>query len=80
MKVSYGTNISKLSGPKFAVVAALKNLKNIVAQSQLCSVFHAIVESHLRFANVIWGSPSKTKLDTLQHLHGGAHSRCTHKG
>ena len=33
-----------------------------------------IVESHLRYANVIWGSLSKTKLDTLQRLHIRAHS------
>ena len=33
-----------------------------------------IVESHLRHANVIWGSLSKTKFDTLQRLHDRAHS------
>ena len=55
-------------------LSALKKLENIVPQSQLCSVFHAIVESHLRYANVIWGSLSKTKLDTLQRLHDRAHS------
>ena len=32
------------------------------------------MESHLRYANVIWGSLSKTKLDTLQRLHDRAHS------
>ena len=49
-------------------------LKNIIPQSQLCSVFHAIVEIHLRYADVIWGSLSKTKLDTLQRLHNRAHA------
>ena len=33
-----------------------------------------IVESHLHYTNVIWGSLSKTKLDTLQRLHDRAHS------
>ena len=55
-------------------LSALKKLKNIIPQSQLCSVFHAIVESHLRYAEVIWGSLSKTKLDTLQRLHNRAHA------
>ena len=50
-------------------LSALKKLKNIIPQSQLCNVFHAIVENHLRYANIIWGSLSKTKLDTLQRLH-----------
>ena len=40
-------------------LSALKKLENIIPQSQLCSVFHAIVESHLRYADVIWGSLSK---------------------
>ena len=56
------------------MLAALKKLKNIILQSQLCSVFHAIVGSHLRYAIFIWGSLSKTKLDTLQRLHDRAHS------
>ena len=33
-----------------------------------------IVESHFRYANVVWGSLSKTKLDTLQRLHDRAKS------
>ena len=55
-------------------LSALKKLKNIIPQSQLCSVFHAIVESHLHYADVIWGSLSKTRLDTLQRLHNRAHA------
>ena len=43
-------------------------------QSQVCSVFHAIIESHLGYANVIWGSLSKTKLDTVQRLYSRAHT------
>ena len=40
----------------------LKKLKNVIPHSQLCSVFHAIVESHPRYA------------DTLQRLHNRAHA------
>ena len=47
---------------------------NIIPQSPLCSVLHAIVEIHLRYADVIWGSLSKIKLDSLQRLHDRAHS------
>ena len=34
-------------------LASLKKLKNILPQSKLCSVYYAIVESHLRYADVI---------------------------
>ena len=34
-------------------LASLKKLKNILPQSKFGSVYYAIVESHLRYANVI---------------------------
>lgn len=37
-------------------LSALRKLKNIISQSQLRSVFHAIVEGHFRCTIVIWGS------------------------
>ena len=55
-------------------LSALKRLKNIVPQSQLCSVYYALVESHLRCGDVVWGSLCKTKLAALQHLQSRAWS------
>ena len=49
-------------------LAALKKLKNVVPQLQLYNVYYALVESHLRYADVIWGSLSKKKLAALQRL------------
>ena len=40
----------------------------------LCSVYFAIVKSHLRYANEIWGSLPKTKLDTFEGLQDRARS------
>ena len=42
-------------------LASLRNLKNILPQSKLCSVYYASVESHLRYADVIWGNVSSEK-------------------
>ena len=47
-------------------LASLRKLKNILPQSQLLNVYQALVESHLRYANVVWGALSSTKLSTLQ--------------
>ena len=44
----------------------------IVPQSQLVNIYHAFVESHLRYANVIWGSLFNTKLEA-QRLQNRAH-------
>ena len=49
-------------------LASLKTLKNIVSQSQLSNVYRALVESHIRFADVIWGSVSNSKMESLQRL------------
>ena len=59
---------NKMSGG----LAALKTLKNFVSQSQLCTVHYVLIESHLRYADVIWGSMSKTKLAALQRLQSWA--------
>ena len=47
-------------------LASIRKLKNILPQSQLLNVYQALVESHLRYANVIWGALSDTKIGTLQ--------------
>ena len=54
-------------------LASLKKLKNILPQSKLCCVYYAIVESHLRYADVIWGSLPVRKIETLQRLQNRAH-------
>ena len=35
---------------------SLKRLKNILPQSQLCSVYFDLVESHLQYGDAVWGS------------------------
>ena len=53
---------------------SLKKLMKIAPQSQLVNIYHAIVESHLRYANTVWESLSNTKIEALQRLHNKAHS------
>ena len=36
-------------------LAAMKKLKGILPQSMLFQVYRALVESHLRYADVVWG-------------------------
>ena len=50
------------------LAALLKILEKVVPQSQLCDIYYALIESHLRYADVIWGNRSKTKLAALQRL------------
>ena len=61
-------------GKIYGGLASLKKLKDIYRQKKLCSVYYAIVESHLCYANEICGSHPKTKLNTLQRLQDRAQS------
>jgi len=47
-------------------LAAMKKLKGILPQSMLFKVYKALVESHLRYAEVVWGSFLNTKISALQ--------------
>ena len=53
-------------------LAAMKKLKGILPQSMLSQVYKALVESRLRYADVIWGSLSETKITALQRLQNRA--------
>ena len=72
--LKWGEHFNTVKGKICGGLASLKKLKNIIPQSKLCNAYYAIVESHLRYANEIWGSLPKTKLDILQRLQDRARS------
>ena len=45
---------------------ALQRLENILPPSQLSIVYYTLVESQLRYSDVVWGSLSRAKLVALQ--------------
>ena len=47
---------------------SLERQKNILSQSSLSNVYLALVESNMRYSDVIWGSLSNTKIESLQRL------------
>ena len=50
----------------------MKKLKGILSQSMLFQVYKALVESNLRYADVVCGSLSNTKITALQRLQNRA--------
>ena len=52
-------------------LAAMKKLKGILRQPMLFQVYKALVESH-RYADVVWGSLSNTKISALQRIQNRA--------
>ena len=72
--LSWKEHFRFLKGKVTSGLSALKKLKNILPQSKLCEVYHALVESHLRYGNVVWGSLPNTQLQTLQRLQNRAFS------
>ena len=53
-------------------LSALQRLKDILPQSKLAAVYRKLIESHLRYGNIIWSCISDTKLDNLQTLQSRA--------
>ena len=47
---------------------SIRKLRQLLPQSQLFQVYRALVESHLRYGNLLWGHLSATKLHSLQKL------------
>ena len=50
-------------------LASLKKFTSIFSQSQTSNVYHELVENHILYADIIWGSLSDSKKESLQHLH-----------
>ena len=51
---------------------SIRKLREILPQSQLCLVYQALVESHLRYGNLIWGHLPEKKLCALQKIQNRA--------
>ena len=64
--------IKSVESKTCARLDSLKKLKNILPQSKLCNVYYAIVESNLRYADVMWGILPVRKFKTLQRLQNRA--------
>ena len=71
-KLNWGDQFRSVKGKIASGLASLKKLKNIISQSQLMEVYYALVENHLRYTNVVWGSLFDTKMEALQRLQNRA--------
>ena len=49
-------------------LAAMKKLEGILPPPMLFQLYKALFESHLRYADVVWGSLSNTRISVLQRL------------
>ena len=49
-------------------LSSIRKLATILPQTKLEQIYRALVESHLRYGNELWGSLSDTKLNHLQYL------------
>ena len=70
--LSWTTQYKKLKSKLKNGLSSIRKLKNILPQTKLDQVYRALLESHLRYCNEIWGSLSNTKLDHLQRLQNRA--------
>ena len=55
-------------------LAYLKKFISIFSQSQSSNVYHQLVENHILYADIIWGSLSDSKKESPRRLHHRAMS------
>ena len=73
-RLNWDDQFNKVKGKVSCGLKSLKKLQNLLSQFQLDHVYRALVESHLRYAIVIWGSLPKAEVNTLQRLQDRARS------
>ena len=66
--LNWNEHYKKLKSKIKSALSSLQKLKNILPQSKLDQVYKALLESHLRYSNEIWGSLSNAKIEHLQRL------------
>ena len=71
-RINLDEEFNKMKGRISGGLKSLEKLNNLIPLTQLDHVYRAFIESHLRYANVIWGNLSNTKLNTLQNLQARA--------
>ena len=72
--LNWSEQFRKVKGKVAGRFWSLKKLINIAPHYQLFNINHTLLESHVRYANVVWESISSSKLETLQRLQKRAHS------
>ena len=70
--LTWNEQYKKLKGKIKSALSSLQKLRNILPQSKLDQVYRALLESHLRYSDELWGSLSNTTLDHLQRLQNRA--------
>ena len=73
-RLNWEEQFKTVKGKVHGYLTTLKKLKNILPQSQLSNVYRALVESHMRYADVIWSSLSNARKESLHSL-GQSHTR-----
>ena len=77
-KLHWNGHFKLVKGKVAAGLSPLKKFRNILPQFKLCSGYQALVESHIRYAEFVWGNLPKTKLLTLQRFQDRALSVIEH--
>ena len=70
--LNWNEQYKSVKGKVVVCLASLRKLKNILPQSQLIDVYRAPVESHLRYADVVWRALPSTELSILQRYQNRA--------
>ena len=66
--LNWEQHVKVVKGKAHGGLLSIKKLKDLVQQKQLDNVYRALIESHLKYANVFCGSIPNSKIEISQNL------------
>lgn len=70
--LNWSSHVDKLTKKVASGIGALKRIRHLVPQTTLRSIYHALLQPHFDYCNVVWGNCGITLHDKLQKLQNRA--------
>ena len=70
--LNWSSHVDKLTKKVASGIGALKRIRHLVPQTTLRSIYHALLQPHFDYCNVVWGNCGITLHDKLQKLQNKA--------
>ena len=70
--MKWNVHINHVKSKIIPIVGILKRLKFILPLSIKKQIYHSLIQSHLNYLNIIWGSAAKTNINCIKVLQNSA--------
>lgn len=76
-KLSWDVHIKSVTSKILQGIGVLKRLKSVLPYKSLLSIYYSLIQSHIQYGIVNWGSPDTKNINTLNRLVTNCHNILT---